>query len=189
MGLTYYGFALFIFMLLCIFALLCKHLFMHNKGHIQNLDEKEKKLLTFYSTMEDMMDEFNQTALAANEEMNRHIAAMRNVKSAAYQAPAPPAARSAAFTAPPAPTLPPLTRPPAPPVEDMRSATAGLFDASALSAYGLLNGAAKENSPASRPARILALHEQGLDRVHIAKQLSVTLSEVDLVLGLAMQRK
>jgi hypothetical protein len=39
-----------------------------------------------------------------------------------------------------------------------------------------------------RQSRILSLHRQGLDRLNIAKGLAVTVSEVDLVLGLAAHR-
>ena len=47
----------------------------------------------------------------------------------------------------------------------------------------------KEERIPDRSSRIVALREAGMDRLHIAKQLSVTLSEVDLVLGIAAQKK
>ncbi|MCL1817201.1 MAG: hypothetical protein FWG43_06345, partial [Clostridiales bacterium] len=47
--------------------------------------------------------------------------------------------------------------------------------------------AANKDRILERPAKILALHNAGLDRLHIAQELSITLSEVDLVLGLAAQ--
>ena len=181
MGLSYYGFAFFVFVLLCVLALLCKRLFLRGKGQIQNMDEKEKKLLALYSTMEDMMDEFNQTAQAAREEMNRHIEQMRNVKADARQA-APISAAKTTY-APPPPTQP---NTPAAPAQETRNVNKP-------------PAKAQENTPpfpqgaterlVDRPAQILSLHKQGMDRLHIAKQLSVTLSEVDLVLGIAGQKK
>ena len=96
MGLSYYGFALFIFGLLCAFAFLCKNLFMCNKGQIQRIDKKERKLLTLYRAMEDMLNEFNQTASAATTEMKRYIAEMHTSKPDMLQAPVQPMIKSAA---------------------------------------------------------------------------------------------
>ncbi|MCL1817064.1 MAG: hypothetical protein FWG43_05640, partial [Clostridiales bacterium] len=42
-------------------------------GQVQELDGKEKKVLTLYRIMEDIMAEFNETARSANEEMNNRI--------------------------------------------------------------------------------------------------------------------
>jgi hypothetical protein len=177
MELSYYGFALFIFILLCAFSLLCKRLFRYDSNwHMQNMDEKEKKLLTLYSTMEDMMDEFNQTALAANEEMNRHIAQMRTLKAGAAQAPPPPAVS-------PAP-LPPM---PAVAAGDIFAGAASAAATDDFAPLTLPGVNARTERMADRPARILALHRKGMDRLNIAKELSVTLSEVDLVLGLAQR--
>ena len=89
MGLSYYGFALFIFGLLCAFAFLCKNLFMCNKGHILSIDKKERKLLTLYRAMEDMLNEFNQTALVATTEMKRYIAEMHTSTADILQMPTP----------------------------------------------------------------------------------------------------
>ena len=207
MGITYYGFAFFVFSLLCLLALLCKHLFIHNKGNERLLDEKEKKLLALYNTMEKMMDEFNKTALAAEEEMNHHIKEIRKVKAGIRQAPLPPAihtAPPAAARFTPSPPAPEQNPPPAAPAKEQTAALAKEQMAAAakeqmaaaasapisadFSPLSLPEVTVKER-PAERPARILALYKQGLDRIRIAKQLSVTLSEVDLVLGLAAQRE
>jgi hypothetical protein len=185
MGLAYYGFAFFVFVLLCVFAILCKFLFTRNKVQRQNFDEKEKKLLTLYSTMEDMMDEFNYTALAANEEINRQILELRNTRPAARQTP-PQATERPAPTPPPTPPQAPLH--PAMSAENTQPvlvAEPATQDFTPLSLPGVT---IKESSPASRPSRIVALHKQGMERIRIAKELSVTLSEVDLVLGLAAQK-
>ena len=197
MGLSYYGFAFFIFLLLCIFAMLCRHLFIRNKGNVQSvLDEKEKKLLTLYSTMEDMMDEFNDTAMAASMEINRQIVEMRNIKPSMHQAAPAPAARATTpaipmpAAAPPAMPTVPLPPIPVAPTEDAQPvAPPKPAAAPAFSQFEPPEATIDPKRPPDRPSHILSMHKQGMDRMHIAKQLSVTLSEVDLVLGIASQKR
>lgn len=178
MELSYYGFAFFIFVLLCSFALLCRVIFLRGKAERQNFDEKEKKLLALYSTMEEMMDEFNQTALSATEEMTRRVTEMRSARVNMGQPP------------PPRQTLPPLPPPintpmPSMVAEDMRSSSpVSSTPENFISLAPREKNASTERLP-DRHTRILALHDAGLDRLNIAEQLSVTLGEVDLVLGLA----
>jgi len=189
--LSYYGFAFFIFFLLCILALICSYLFTRRRNNMQALNEKEKKLLALYSTLEDMMDEFNDTAKTAHaeishrmddfnasmqgalREMNRRAGEIRNVAVSLQQNSALPEM--------------PLDLSPGPaytlPDENIGPAVAGVETPSFMPLSPL------ETAVGDRSARILSLHKQGMDRVHIAKELAVTLSEVDLVLGLAAQKK
>lgn len=219
MGLAEYVFAFFIFMLACVFMLLCKYLFGRTKNHLRALDEKEKKLLSLYSTLEDMMDEFNDSALQANSELGHHIAEMRNVAASLRNNPAQLVQAQTVQAAPPQAALPqaagqtlhPQAQTAPPPVGPQTQARhrgaapprpnsgpsfeAPLFEviseipAAAAAAPNPANAAKSRKTEADRPARILALHKNGMDRLHIAKELSVTLSEVDLVLGIAGQRK
>lgn len=178
MELSYYFFAFFIFLLLCSFALLCRILFLRGRRERQNYDEKEKKLLTLYSTMEDMMDEFNQTALKASEEMNRHITEIRSIKVSARPTP-------------PYVVRQPSPPPPPPPTPPMSSLAAGEMRINAPpSPHDYAAQPATEAAPKGErlPDRILSLHEEGLDRLHIAERLAVTMGEVDLVLGIAKQK-
>lgn len=188
MGLSYYGFAFFIFILLCIFALLCKRLYRGDrKDYVQNMDEKEKKLLALYSTMEDMMDEFNQTALTANDEMARHIKEIHKTKAVERFAmqtavPSVPAFAYSQNQIPSPAVISPyeditLTMTPAVSVKD-----------DFVPAF-LPETLERSERVLERSARILSLYNQGIDRVNIAKQLAATISEVDLVLGLAAQKK
>ncbi|MCL2496258.1 MAG: hypothetical protein FWF04_02435 [Clostridiales bacterium] len=189
MGLTGYGFALFIFILACLFALLCKYLFAGAKSHMLALDEKEKKLLTFYSTLEEMMDEFNDSAAQANSELARQAEEIRGI-AAGLRSPQAVAAVADAHARqappPPMPAAQPPARPkPAPPI----SPAGDNGEASLYKALGVSLPRAKEateNKPApDRHARILSMRQNGLDRMQIARELCVTLSEVDLVLGMA----
>ncbi|MCL1975858.1 MAG: hypothetical protein FWG61_06845 [Firmicutes bacterium] len=187
MNLSYYGFAFFIFMLLCFFALLCRRLFVgNNKEHILSMDEKEKKLLTLYSTMEEMMDEFNHTALAANEEIARTIKEMRTDKNS-IAPPAQTAVRATQNLAP-AHLYNQPTTPIAVPFYEEASLPKSPVKQESIAAF-IPEALEKSERIMERPARILTLHKQGLDKVHIAKQLAVTVGEVDLVLGLAAQKK
>jgi hypothetical protein len=194
MGPSSYGFAFFVFLLLCVFALLCKVLFLRDKSFVRKmLDDKEKKLLTLYGSMEDMMDEFNQTALAANEEINRHINKMHNAKAAIEQTPPPPPVRPAAVP-PPAPAIVPLPVMPAAEINFGLGLTAtptvpATPAAQEFNRLTLPEVKIKKEQQPTRPTRILALHNQGMDRLHIAKELAVTLSELDLVLGLAKKAR
>ena len=193
MGLTGYGFALFIFILACLFALLCKYLFAGVKNQLLVLDEKEKKLLTFYATLEEMMDEFNDSAVLANGELARQMTEMRNMVASLRSPPPSPPVPAAVIPARPAPALhipatPPKAAPPLSPAvsNDFEMPVFKVFSTTPAPAPEI---AEAEDKPApNRQARILSLRQNGLDRVQIARELSVTLSEVDLVLGIAGQR-
>jgi len=68
MGLEYYIFALFIAVLICIIAIICKVLFANVKRQKKMLDEQESKILQLYTSVETLMEEFNeQVKMTTNE--------------------------------------------------------------------------------------------------------------------------
>jgi len=60
MGLEYYIFALFIAALVCIIAVICKVLFSNVKRQRKLLDERESQILQLYTSVETLMEEFNE---------------------------------------------------------------------------------------------------------------------------------
>jgi hypothetical protein len=91
MKLEYYFFALFIAALACLVAILCKVLFADIKRQNKMLDEKEKKLLDLYRSVENIMEEFHDQSTAALDEMREYEsrAAIRMVTQAVAPQPAP----------------------------------------------------------------------------------------------------
>ena len=87
MGIELYAFALFIAGLICLVAILCKMLFANVKKQHKLLDEKETKLLQLYQTVESIMEEFNDQAAAATNEIMEYES--RAAKHAAALAAAP----------------------------------------------------------------------------------------------------
>jgi len=68
MGIEYYVFALFIAALICIIAIICKVLFANVKRQKKMLDEQESKILQIYTSVETLMEEFNeQVKMTTNE--------------------------------------------------------------------------------------------------------------------------
>jgi F0F1-type ATP synthase membrane subunit b/b' len=60
MGVEYYIFALFIAALVCVIAIICKILFSNVKRQRKLLDERESKILQLYTSVETLMEEFNE---------------------------------------------------------------------------------------------------------------------------------
>jgi len=59
MGIEYYAFALFVAGLICAIAIICKVLFADVKRQQKLLDEKESQILQLYTSVETLMEEFN----------------------------------------------------------------------------------------------------------------------------------
>lgn len=171
MGLGYYGFASFIFVLVCIAMLLGKFLYSDIKRQSKMLDEKETKLLRLYQTVEDSMEEFfDQVGEAKNE-----IKALGTLHL------------------PPAETV--IERPAAEPREKN-----SLFDTPRFKRIfdELVDGeidlppppsppeasAAQSAAPPSRNDAVLKLWGEGKDKAQIAEELGITRTEVGLILGL-----
>jgi len=68
MNLEYYLFALFIAALICLIAIICKVLFADVKRQKKVLDEQESKILQIFTSVETLMEEFNeQVKMTTNE--------------------------------------------------------------------------------------------------------------------------
>ncbi|MDR1117319.1 MAG: helix-turn-helix domain-containing protein [Oscillospiraceae bacterium] len=184
MGLEYYGFAFFIFVLICAVVLLCNYLFSDVKRQHKLLDEKETKLLRLYQTIEDVLDEFYDSVEESKNEMKKtmlEIESLKEVRKKEQILSSPDAARDTAAgtrrrqTAPPERRTAPFRETAdAPPVIDFK---------------GILSGAEEETGKSAAESKnthnsILELAEQGKARSQIAKELNITQSEVDLVIGI-----
>ena len=69
MGLEYYAFALFVAGLICVIAIICKMLFSNVKRQQKLLDEKETQILQLYTSVETLMEEFNDQIKLTTEEL------------------------------------------------------------------------------------------------------------------------
>jgi len=69
MELGYYAFALFIAGLICIIAIICKVLFGNVKRQKKLLDERESQILKLYTSVETLMEEFNEQVKMTTKEL------------------------------------------------------------------------------------------------------------------------
>ena len=60
MEIGYYAFALFIAGLICVIAIICKVLFGNVRRQKKLLDEQESRILLLYTSVETLMEEFNE---------------------------------------------------------------------------------------------------------------------------------
>jgi len=67
--LEYYAFALFIAGLICVIAIICKVLFANVKRQKKLLDERESQILQLYTSVETLMEEFNDQIKITTEEL------------------------------------------------------------------------------------------------------------------------
>ena len=207
-NIKYYAFALFIAGLVCLIAILCRVLFADLKRQHKLLDEKETKLLELYRTVESIIEEFDDQAKAAMDEI-------REYENRA-------AKRAATAALPPEPPKPPPqeTVEFKPPVMDVvesnRMRVAG--EVLARAERMVKNSAVVQSAVASkrdsedvfqrlfddaivetpqtedttghsaRNEAILALSESGKSPSQIARELGITQNEVSLVIGLTGKR-
>jgi len=167
MGIEYYGFAFFVFLLICGLVFLCKRLFADTKRQNVLLDEKESKLLRLYQTVEEAMDEFYDTVAEAKGEI---AAQARALPAPAEQEPAQAPVRES-------PRKPARGRA----KEEEPSVVVNFKQALAELEEGLSE---EEPEPVGRHEGILQLAKQGKTRVQIAQELGITQNEVDLVIGI-----
>ncbi len=247
MELKYYGFAFFIFVLICLLMVLYNFLFSDLKRQRKLLDEKENKLLRFYQSVEEALDDFNDSVEKSFSEMDSRLKELGDLHAETerfmreisvrmpdklpQQSPAaqPPGARPRTVRgAPPVSEYvpqPPLRQPmpslrpqaapqqvPAqtvqaappqqPPVlretpkpqhidvkaEDVKDEPADFQPAGFRRAFetasALSDSELTPQEGANRNEQILSMAEKGMDRSAIAKELGITLSEVDLVIGM-----
>ena len=126
MRVEYYGFALFIAALICLIAVLFKLLFANARRQNKELDEREEKILQFYQTVENIIEEFNDQAKTVMDDIKdyeqraaAHVAVMTRPPPLPTPAPPSPPQTAAATPTPtvaaPAPVAAPPPMPPSPP--------------------------------------------------------------------------
>jgi len=72
MGLEYYAFALFIAGLVCVVAIVFKVLFSNVKRQQKLLDERESQILQLYTSVETLMEEFNDQMKVTTDELKAY---------------------------------------------------------------------------------------------------------------------
>ena len=72
MGIEYYAFALFIAGLICVIAIICKVLFGNIRRQKKLLDERESQILQLYTSVETLMEEFNEQVKLTTSELKEH---------------------------------------------------------------------------------------------------------------------
>lgn len=183
MGIEYYGFALFVFVLICIIIILCKRLFADVKAQRKLLEDKEIKLLQIYQTLEDAMDEFYDLVAESKSELDEKY---RSLYTAVDEAKADSAAPGASERAVIAPEQEDGLSDPAKrsALEEAAGRRGGFGEILAESA-----GHAAEEEEEAMPAErkhesIIEMAKDGMSRAEIAKTLKITQNEVDLVIGM-----
>jgi len=72
MEIGYYAFALFIAGLICVIAIICKVLFGNVRRQKKLLDERESQILQLYTSVETLMEEFNEQVKLTTVELKEH---------------------------------------------------------------------------------------------------------------------
>ena len=72
MGIEYYAFALFVAGLVCVIAIICKVLFGNIRRQKKLLDERESQILQLYTSVETLMEEFNEQVKLTTNELKEH---------------------------------------------------------------------------------------------------------------------
>ena len=85
-SIEYYAFALFVAGLICVIAIICKVLFSNVKRQQKLLDERESQILQLYTSVETLMEEFNDQIKLTTDELKEYE--FRTVSSmAAFELP------------------------------------------------------------------------------------------------------
>jgi len=72
MGIEYYAFALFVAGLICVIVIICKVLFSNVRRQKKLLDERESQILLLYTSVETLMEEFNEQIKLTTNELKAH---------------------------------------------------------------------------------------------------------------------
>jgi len=203
--LEYYAFALFIAGLICVIAIICKVLFANVRRQQKMLDEREAQLLQMFSSVETLMEEFNDQIRVTMDELKEHE----------YRA----TSHMTAFDLPPAlekkeqvleklpRTLPfdanrirvagevleraeriikndVIINPPVSPVQPEKDDGGAVFQKFFDESIEANPSTVELSNAQTRSSAILALANQGKTDAEIASQLGITRNEVQLVIGL-----
>lgn len=173
MGIEYYLFATYVFLLVCIVLVIGKHMFADVKRQRRMLEDKEKKLLRTYQTLEDAMDDFYDTVEDAKKELNQKSIELEAQPTGRRQVLHEITEIPKQFQVYDAPLTPP-SQP-----YGIETAPLPVFD------QILSDSAEKAGAPLSAlHEKILDLSGQGKSHTEIAKCLEITQNEVDLVIGM-----
>ncbi|MDR0490921.1 MAG: hypothetical protein LBH28_06725 [Oscillospiraceae bacterium] len=201
MDIKYYGFALFIAILVCLVAVLCRALFGGIKRQLKLFDEKESQFMALYRSIESIMEEWNDQVKASKDEIKEFenhasvrlasiIAQMAPGKEEAdhkplqFAAAGPDRIGSAGEVLARAEKMAKQStgiRPDASKKNDRGTVFRRLFD----ERIGELS-TGSDDTPAkpSKNDSILALAEDGKTVPQIARELGITQNEVNLVIGI-----
>ena len=182
MGIEYYGFAFFIFLLICALAFLFRYLFADTKRQQKLLDEKEGKLLRLYQTVEELMDDFHDSVAEAKADMEKMVRKINAGLESANKTETQEQEIKSEPKKQKVQRVPNTKAPKAPEAEFkqvMRSAEEEVDEGTATTVAQLATGLT---------ARIMELSEQKMSDAQIARELGITQSEVGLVLGINKKR-
>ena len=235
MEIGYYGFAFFVFILVCLLMILYNYLFSDMKRQKKLLDEKENKLLRLYQSVEEALDDFHDSVEGSHGEITQqlrelgelHAEVEHGMRGTAAHAPSrmervdvPRSHSAAPMAAQPAPmrpdaeaSAPAIPQEPAPSLADsIGLAAANIRAAAPPSAapsaaatpappadsqmapppvFRQVMEAVMEVEPPAEPVaparneQILRMAREGRSRSQIVKDLGITLSEVELVIGMS----
>jgi DNA-directed RNA polymerase specialized sigma24 family protein len=184
MSADYYVFAFYEFLLICVILLLCRALFSRAKKQKAKLEEKEAKLLKLYQTVEDAMDELYDLASESKSEieeaLNKLSSLMGSLAKAEIGGPGTPSLKADAseteFQKDRRDGVKQTDgdrerfREPIKPDKEQTRPTSAADQA--------------ERRYATRAEIILERSRSGKTSAQIAKELGITLNEVDLVIGM-----
>ena len=165
MSVGYYVFALFIAILICVIAIIFKLLFANVRSQRKLLDEQETKLLQLYTSVETLMEEFNEQVKLTTTEFKEHEYRFTSGMSV--------------FDLPPALEEKMHTR-----QESISGFKEILDDVASSPVSNSTTNISSDSSVQTRTDAILALAKEGKSDAEIAQELGITRNEVLLVLGL-----
>ncbi|MDR0951763.1 MAG: hypothetical protein LBM18_02455 [Oscillospiraceae bacterium] len=162
-----YAFALFIFALVCAVLILARFLFSGIRQQKKLLSEKEAELLKLYRMVEDAMEEYFDQVRESKDEIRR-LGQLHLPQAEPLELEAPPIEKK------------PRSRSKKAASQDVIPLFEHVVD-ELVSGDPLLEA---PPAPESRRARITRLLDEGADKTQIAKQLGITVTEVEIVTGL-----
>jgi len=190
MGIGHYAFAVFVAALVCVVVFVCKLLFANVRGQRKLLDEQETKLLQLYTSVETLMEDFNDQVKLTTAEFEEREYRFTSGMSVFDLPPGLEEKGQAALAK--MPKRSPLDTNRARAVGDVveRADVENTADfqkfidaADSIVSESVASEMTKP-SVQSRTEAILALAAEGKSNLEIAQELGVTRNEVLLVIGL-----
>lgn len=182
LGIEYYAFAFYVFILICIIIFICRAAFSRYKKQKMFFDEKEAKLLKLYQTVEDAMDEFFDMAAESKSEMDEALRKLSSITGVVYKS-------SGRFKSNAEISEQNEIAPVSETEKDLNAEDIKLTHQRSGS-FPQKETAPRNSSELSdgtvylRNETILRLFRCGKTRAQIAQELNITQNEVDLVIGM-----